>query len=208
MFGGTGPDAGQDSAIAGVLTMAAADGPRSVIGIDSRRKLRALNSLHVLTVAPQKTLDDICEIMVRSMRGDIAVIVLSDERDFHVIGSCGTSVKNYASDLLTEDWPADGIIELHDVDKSDWGPQHPLVNGEVDRMVSTCYTALHYDGQIVGLAGVGSRIGLDSYTETERNILLRLTRITEALIRAETTLSRLAAEAFRTLERIRREAQP
>lgn len=173
--------------------------------LKARRRIKAVQSLNVLTVTPSQALDDICEIAARTMRGDGAVITLSDETHYTVIGSYGVTARRYKSDIMTEVWSDDSINELHDLQSSEQFASHPAVNGEVDRLQSTLYAAIHFEGQIVGMIAVGSRTSIGPYTETERRIMARLRRVTEATIKAEATLSRLAAEAFRALERIRRE---
>lgn len=171
----------------------------------ARRRIKAVQSLQALTLSPHQALDDICEVAARTMRGNGAIIALSDETHYTIIGSYGVSARRYKSDITTEEWGEDGINELYDLQNSAIAHTHPVVNGEVERLHSTLYAALHFEGQVIGMIAVGSRTPIGRYTETERNIMARLRRVTEATIRAEAALTRLAAEAFRALERIRRE---
>lgn len=173
--------------------------------LQARRRIKTVQSLQVLTVTPQQTLDDICEIAARTMRGDGAIIALSDETHYNIIGSYSVTARRYRSDIMAEVWDEDRINALYDLQNSSYASVHPAMNGEVDRLESTLYAALHHEGHVIGIIAVGARTPIGPYTETERRIMARLRRVTEATIKAEAALSRLAAEAFRALERIRRE---
>jgi GAF domain-containing protein len=156
-----------------------------------RRRLRTVDSLRMLASSPRKLLDDIAEVASLTTRSDFAAVVLQDDTGFAVIGSHGLRDRAFpVAPRPTGLWPADGIAEDHT----------PQANGEIAACLSA---AIRHDGQIVGMICAASCQPVGSYDPKEREIIARLARVAEAAITSEAALARLAAEAFRALERCR-----
>lgn len=172
--------------------------------IAQRRRLRTVDSLQMLAASPRRLLDDIAEVAGRTVRSDFATILLQSETGFAVIGGNGFEGRHLpVLPRCAIDWDEDGIAEHHDLTADLLMTGHPFVNGTADRIVSTLCAPIRHDGQIVGLIGTASRRPVGSYSPAEHMILKRLSHVTESAIQSEVTLARLAAEAFRALERCR-----
>lgn len=160
----------------------------------------------MLVASPRPVLDDIAEVAGRTIRSDFAVIALQGEAGFTVIG--GHGIEDRFLPVVHDgaaDWSADGVIETYDLQTRPNMADYPALTGIAAPISSTLYAPIRHDGQIVGLIGTAACEPVGSYTRTERDILHRLARVTEAAIRSEVALARLAADAFRALERCRAE---